>query len=132
MEKRSAVLTTAVAMAIAVGSGAWWLAGSGAALETPTTADETLPLPPLPPRIAEGAEYDHCLDMVNGDPAGARNFADAWVTAGGGDGAEHCLALADVELGDAEAGADRLEHLAAASKGPAAARASSASRDRLG
>jgi len=124
MEKRSAVLAGVVAVAIAAGGGAWWLARAGLSSAAPAAADEALPLPPLPLRIAEGEEYDRCLDMVDGDPEGARSFADSWITAGGGDGAEHCLALADIELGDPEAGADRLERLANGSQGPAAARAS--------
>lgn len=124
MEKRSAVLAGAVAVVVAAGVGAWWFDGRGPEFDAPAVAYETLPLPPLPPRIAVGEDYDRCLDMVDGDPEGARTFADAWVAAGGGDGAEHCLALADIELGDPEAGAERLEGLAATSKGPAAARAS--------
>lgn len=124
MEKRSAVLAGVVALALLAGGGAWWLARVGLAADAPASADEGLPLPPLPPRIAAGEEYGRCLDMVDGDPEGAKSFADTWVAAGGGDGAEHCLALAEIELGDAEAGAERLERLASGSQGPVAARAS--------
>ena len=81
-------------------------------------------MPPLPSRIAEGTDYDHCLAMLDSDPEGAAIFADAWVATGGGGGAEHCLALADIKLGDPQGGAERLERLASASHGPAAARAS--------
>ena len=124
MDKRSAVLAGfIVAVVMAAGGGAWWFAGSGAASEPPA-ADETLPLPPLPARIADGEDYNHCLDMVDDDPEGAKGFAETWAASGGGDGAEHCLALADIELGDPEAGAERLERLGGSSQGAAATRAS--------
>lgn len=63
------------------------------------------------------------MGMLADDPEGARSFADAWVATGGGEAAAHCLALADVSLGEAESGADALDKLAAGSKAPAAARA---------
>ena len=84
---------------------------------------EMLPIPPVPPRIAEGADYEKCLGMLAGDPEGANTFADAWQATGGGEGADHCLALAKLQLGDVETGAEMLEKLAASSKAPAAARA---------
>lgn len=61
--------------------------------------------------------------MLTDDPTGGRAFADAWVATGGGDAAGHCLALADVALGEAESGAEALDKLASRSKAPAAARA---------
>ncbi len=76
------------------------------------------------PRIAQGEEYDRCLGMLGTDPQGASAFADAWEATGGGDGATHCRALAEITLGAPEKGADMLEKLANASKGQAAARAS--------
>jgi tetratricopeptide (TPR) repeat protein len=85
--------------------------------------DPSLPVPPVPPRIAEGADYEKCLAMLSDDPAGANIFADAWVATGGGDGAQHCLALAQIALGNPEAGAAMLEKLAAGSTAPALARA---------
>jgi Flp pilus assembly protein TadD len=85
--------------------------------------DQDLPVPPVPPRIAEGADYDRCLAMLTDDPTGAHTFADAWVATGGGDAAAHCLGLADVALGEAESGAEALDKLASESKAPAAARA---------
>lgn len=77
----------------------------------------------MPPRIAEGQEYDKCLSMLNGDPSGAIAFAEAWAGAGGGEGATHCRALSQIALGNPEEGASLLDQLAAASKAAPAARA---------
>lgn len=82
-----------------------------------------LPMPPVPPRVAQGAEYERCLAMVPMDPQGANVLADAWEATGGGDGATHCRAAALIALGNTEAGADMLEKLAKTSKAPALARA---------
>jgi tetratricopeptide (TPR) repeat protein len=85
--------------------------------------DGPLPIPPVPPRIAEGSDYEKCLGMLSNDPEGARSFADSWHATGGGDGATHCLALATVALGEPERGAEMLEKLAATSTGTAVSRA---------
>ena len=87
-------------------------------------AAEPIPTPPVPPRIAQGKEYEACLATIGTDPVGAQRFADAWVATGGGPGAVHCLALATVTLGQAARGAELLDQLAGRSKAPAAARAS--------
>ena len=114
----------AVTLAAAV-AGAWWMQGPGMPAEAASVvSNEILPVPPIPPRIAEGTDYDRCLDMLNADPAGARAFAEAWFATGGGDGAVHCLALAHVALGAPETGAELMDRTAGASKAPAAARAS--------
>src|SRR6195952_3883027 len=84
---------------------------------------EDLPIPPVPPRIAEGADYENCMAMLGSDPAGANNFADAWQATGGGEGAIHCLAMSDIALGDVETGAAMLEKLANDSHASDAARA---------
>lgn len=83
-----------------------------------------VPPPAGPPRIAKGDDYDRCLAMLGTDPRGASAFADAWEATGGGDGATHCRALAEITLGAPEKGAEIMEGLANASHGPAAARAS--------
>jgi len=89
------------------------------------SADDSLPLPlpPVPPRIAEGGDYEKCLGMLTNDPAGAQSFAEAWEATGGGDGATHCLGLATIALGDPDRGAQMLEDLANASHGTNVARA---------
>jgi tetratricopeptide (TPR) repeat protein len=88
-----------------------------------TEADAPLPVPPVPPRIAEGKEYEDCLAMLPNDPSGAGETAEAWQARGGGDAATHCLALSKIELGDAAIGAQMLEDLATASHAPDSARA---------
>jgi len=90
---------------------------------TPAAPQIVLPIPPTPPRIAQGSEYERCLAMVPTDPAGANALADAWEATGGGDGAVHCHAAAQIGLGNAEAGAEMMEKLAATSKAAALARA---------
>ncbi len=91
--------------------------------ELTEAADAPLPVPPVPPRIAVGRDYETCLAMLPADPAGAGEFAEAWATRGGGEAATHCLALSRVELGDPERGAEMLQALAAGSHGDDAARA---------
>ncbi len=76
------------------------------------------------PRIAQGEEYDRCLGLLSADPRGAYAFADAWEATGGGDGATHCRALAEITMGAPEKGADMMEKLANGSQAQAAARAS--------
>jgi tetratricopeptide (TPR) repeat protein len=86
--------------------------------------DPPLPVPPVSPRIAQGPDYDHCLAMLYDDPQGASNFADTWSASGGGDGATHCQALAQIELGNTRTGAEMLEKLANSAKAPDLTRAS--------
>ena len=127
------LLGIAIGMLVLLGgAAAWeypWAAPQPHIAATPASAalneggGEALPIPPVPPRIAEGPDYEQCMAMLGGDPQGAYNFADAWQATGGGDGAAHCLALSQIQLGDTQAGAEQLEKLAAGSKAPAAARA---------
>jgi tetratricopeptide (TPR) repeat protein len=83
--------------------------------------DAPLPIPPVAPRIAEGDQYDRCMDMLADDPAGADALATAWKA--GGEAATQCHALAQVELGNPAAGAALLTTLATTSAAPASARA---------
>ncbi|MSO91611.1 MAG: tetratricopeptide repeat protein [Acetobacteraceae bacterium] len=97
------------------------LAAAGSALPA-HSASNSAGLP-MPPRIGQGAEYERCLRMVPGDPAGANALAYAWEATGGGDGATHCQAAAQLALGNTETGARILENLAKASKAAALTRA---------
>lgn len=109
MVNRMLMLGAAVALGLAVAGGAiWWNYPSAQSESAP---DDDLPVPPVPPRIAEGEDYDKCLSMVQNDPSGAFTFADTWQAAGGGAGAIHCRALAEIELGDPEEGAALLDQL---------------------
>jgi tetratricopeptide (TPR) repeat protein len=90
--------------------------------DSPASA-EPLPLPPVPPRIAEGKGYGRCLDMLATDPSGADALAATLAATDGGEAAEHCHALAQVELGNPAAGAALLDRLAATSNAAAVSRA---------
>ena len=122
MNKRIAFVGGSVLAALAaLGYGAdhgYRLVPASRAESLPKSTKQALP------RIAQGEDYDRCLGMLGTDPQGASAFADAWEATGGGDGAAHCRALAEITLGAPEKGADILEKLGNASKGQAAARAS--------
>jgi tetratricopeptide (TPR) repeat protein len=83
-----------------------------------------LPIPPFPPRIAQGSAYETCLDTLARDPTGAVDLAETWQADGGGDGAVHCHGLALIASGQPASGADVLEQLAQQSTAPPLARAS--------
>ncbi len=106
---------------LAAGGAAWWMRPPPPA--EGTEAAESLPIPPVPPRVAQGERYERCLAMLPDDPNGAELLAQSWQTEGGGAGAEHCLALARIALGDPAAGAGLLDHIAGGSAAPGAARA---------
>jgi tetratricopeptide (TPR) repeat protein len=99
----------------------WWFWTGSPGLPEEAVAD--LPLPPFPPRIAEGKDYETCLAALAADPAGAIAMADTWLASGGGDGAAHCQGLALIVTGKPEAGAAALEELARRSDAPPMARA---------
>ncbi len=126
MNKRIAVIGGA-AVLIAVILGAWWFLTARPEpqeLAATETSAPVLPVPPVPPRIASGPDYEHCLEMIDADPTGANNFADAWEATGGGEAAAHCRALALIALGEPETGAQMLDQIGKASRAPALARAS--------
>jgi len=102
------------------------LAAGGVAWDYLSAAPEEfveLPLPPEPPRLADGADYERCLAMLRDDPEGALAFAEAWDATGGGEGARHCAALAQLTVGEPDRAAEQLERLAIASRAGPAARA---------
>lgn len=107
-----------------------WGGGPAGPDAAPTPAGEaenqpddgaTLPIPPVAPRIAEGDQYDRCMDMLADDPAGADALATGWKN--GGEAAMQCHALAQVELGNPAAGAALLTQLATSSTAEPEARA---------
>ena len=109
------VLVAVVVALGAVGGAVWWVRGEPTADPTEAAADD-LPVPPFPPRIAEGEQYDKCMTMIADDPEGAEAIATSWQATGGGEAAIHCQALAAIASGDTEAGADMLEKLARGGK----------------
>ncbi len=126
MKTRNAIIGGAAMLVLAATAcGIWWTQRAPAPEQIETVEEDSgpLPLPPVPPRIAEGSDYEKCLGMLTPDPAGAQVFAEAWEATGGGDGATHCLALATVALGEPEKGATMLEQLAAKSRGSDVSRA---------
>jgi tetratricopeptide (TPR) repeat protein len=97
-----------------------WLLPASLSLET---AEEALPFPPEPPRLASGPEMDRCLGLLRTDPEEAIAYADSWTAEGGGEGAQHCGALALLALGNPAGAAERLEAVANRSRVGNAARA---------
>jgi tetratricopeptide (TPR) repeat protein len=104
-----------------VAAAGWWWGPLSPDQQEEATPD--LPLPPFPPRIAEGKDYETCLAALADDPAGAAAMAESMLAGGGGDGAAHCQGLALIVTGKPEAGAIALEALARRSTAPPMARA---------
>jgi tetratricopeptide (TPR) repeat protein len=79
----------------------------------PVLAQSKRPAPQrLPMTTSEGLQYDTCLERARKDPANAFEDALTWAARGGGDGAQHCAAVALVNMGHFEDAGDRLERLA--------------------
>ncbi len=108
----------AAALAALVAGGWMWLRPAAE-----TAVEEPLPLPPEPPRLADGPEMERCLALLRTDPDEALAFATSWEAGDGNEGARQCGALAMISLGDPANAAQRLETLAAASRAGSAARA---------
>jgi tetratricopeptide (TPR) repeat protein len=69
---------------------------------------------PLRPAAGDAAMYDQCMGLIKTDPAAARDYAERWQGRGGEHPADHCYAIALVELKQYKEGATRLESLAKA------------------
>jgi tetratricopeptide (TPR) repeat protein len=113
----------AAAALAALGAGGWMALTPTPALPAPPAEEEALPLPPEPPRLASGPEFERCFALLRSDAEAAFAYAGAWDEAGGGDGARHCFALALLALGEPAQAATRLEALAGRSRAGTAARA---------
>src|SRR5271168_5196099 len=118
MSRRLAALCASLVLVCGVAAAVWWLTIQAAPAEQ---APAELPVPPFPPRIAEGRTYETCLDTLASDPTGAVAMAETWQADGGGDGAMHCRGLALIASGKPAAGAAVLEQLGRQSDLPAMA-----------
>jgi tetratricopeptide (TPR) repeat protein len=121
MFRRLTVFCASLVLAGGIAGGVWW---RSAPQPSRAEASADLPIPPFPPRIAEGSAYETCLDTLASDPTGAVALAETWQADGGGDGAVHCHGLALIASGEPASGAEVLEQLARQSSAPAMARAS--------
>lgn len=126
MKPRLPLILAAISALVFLALGvAWWSdATPQPALPEQRLAQDTLPLPPEPPRLGDGPDYDTCLGLLRDDPEEAMRFAQAWEATGGGEGALHCAALAMIGLGEPDTAAERLERIAARSGAGGVARAS--------
>jgi len=123
--KARVALLTGVGILLLVGAGvAWNLSGTGIPPDSVVEqAGPNLPIPPLPPRLADGAQYDRCLAQVPDDPQRAAAEARAWRDGGAGAPALHCLAMAELALGNTELAARLLQGLAVEAAASAPVRA---------
>ena len=110
-----------IALILVAGVGAWLMLADG--VVDAAGPEGPLPLPPVPPRIATGLEYERCLGLLTTEPESAAVLARAWVERGGGEPAVHCRALSRLALGEPVEAAEELERLASASTSPPATRA---------
>ena len=117
---RFPLLSAFAAVTLSALVGAAWLVATSPRIEI---AEDALPLPPEPPRFAEGPEADRCLGLLRTDPEAAQAFARNWEAQGGAEGAHHCAALALLAQGGIERAAEDLVALARRSGARKAARA---------
>jgi tetratricopeptide (TPR) repeat protein len=79
----------------------------------PARSEEKLPVPlKLAPSAAQ--QYDECLALARKDPQRAYDRATTWRNTGGGFPADHCAAVALVEMRKYTEGAQKLEGMAGA------------------
>lgn len=121
MSRRVIGFCTSLIIVCGLTAALWW---NFASLESGEAVVAELPIPPFPPRIAEGNDYEACLTTLVADRAGLAVIAEAAQTVGSGDGAVHCRGLGLIAVGRPAQGAELLEELARQSSAPALARAS--------
>lgn len=63
-------------------------------------------------QLGGGPQYTACLNQVKTQPKAALDTALGWLDRGGGAPAQHCAALAQIELGQPQEAASRLERAA--------------------
>ena len=120
---RHALLSTFAVVLVAGTSGSAWYV-SRRVVATPDLVEDGIPLPPpASPRLTDDPEYGQCLSGLAENAQSALAFAETWNSQGGGDGAKHCAALAQLALGEPEQAASRLEMLGAQSVAGSEARA---------
>jgi tetratricopeptide (TPR) repeat protein len=123
--RRTILIVVVLALSVALGPGeASFAAGSEQA--GPPASAAPPPAPPVPPYVppqrggpprpaaGDAAMYDHCMGLTKTDPVAARDYAERWQSRGGEHPADHCYAIALVELKQYKEGATRLESLAQA------------------
>ena len=103
----------ALALLVAVGTAGWIAGGEGGSADPAIQDAIALPIPPLPPRFGASERYDRCLAEVSDDPAKAAITASAWMRESQDPAGPHCLALAQLGIGQPAAAAALFERLAA-------------------
>jgi tetratricopeptide (TPR) repeat protein len=86
------------------------------AAPAPVPVPAYMPPSRLPQRSSDNdaASYERCLSLAKSDPAAGRDMAERWQSHGGSHPADHCYAVALVELKQYKEGATKLEALAQA------------------
>jgi tetratricopeptide (TPR) repeat protein len=91
---------------------------------TVAAADPVSPPPAIFPAEQDAETYAYCMKLAKLDAAAAQRLAREWRERGGAHPAEHCAAVALIDMGKYREGAGRLEALARAmTQAPAALRA---------
>jgi tetratricopeptide (TPR) repeat protein len=123
--RRTILIVVVLALSVALGPRPASFA-AGAEQTGPPASAAPPPAPPVPPYVppqrggpprsaaGDAATYDRCMGLTKTDPAAARDYAERWQGRGGEHPADHCYAIALVELKQYKEGATRLEGLAKA------------------
>jgi tetratricopeptide (TPR) repeat protein len=122
--RRAALCVFLIASCVGLAPSGSFAAGTPEQAGPPASAAPPKPAPvapyapphAAPPRNAAGDEatYEKCMTLTKTDPGAARDMAERWQGRGGEHPADHCYAVALVELKQYKEGATRLETLAKA------------------